>query len=81
MVTTVKSPELPGPETNGLGSLFVPFSTRIANEMITPQMLVEFFHQRFGDTNGPGTTVGVPLMFIPPRSGPRPASKAVLATP
>lgn len=84
VVTTVKSPALPGTgtETTGLDGLSMPVPPGTANELITPQMLLHFFHQRFDDTNGSGTGgVVVPLRFVPPQPGSRPPSKAVYTSP
>ena len=67
--------------TNSLSTLSMPVPPAAANDLVTPQMLLHFFHQRIGDTNSPGTGVVVPLMFIPPQPGPRPSSKALYTTP
>jgi len=68
---------LPGGDTNAIGA----FSTQPSNELITPQVLLHYFHQRFGETDDPAAGVVVPLMFIPPQLGPRSPSKAVFASP
>ena len=80
VVTVVaQSPSMPGSETNASFSLFTP----PGNDPITPQVLLHYFHQRFGETNDPAAGVTVPLMFIPPQSdgGPRPSSKVIYSSP
>ncbi|MEY2411154.1 MAG: hypothetical protein QOF48_3824 [Verrucomicrobiota bacterium] len=81
VTTVVKSPGVPGAETNIIESLFPRMQPASGNELVTPQTLLQFFHQRFGDTNDLGTDVIVPMMFVPPQPAPRVSSKAVFTTP
>jgi hypothetical protein len=74
----LSSPMVLGGDTNAISALSVPPS----NELVTPQVLLHYFHQRFGEHHDSASAeVAVPLMFIPPQSSSRPPSKAVYSSP
>jgi hypothetical protein len=80
----VKSP--PGPDEatsipNEPGQLPALAEPANQSDVLTPQMLVPFFHQRNAGGKSSETGVYGPLIFAPPRPGPKPSSTATLKTP
>jgi hypothetical protein len=61
--------------TNQPGPAVVP-----PEPLLTPQMLLQCFYERFGATNGSRAVLG-PLLFVPPNPTPKSGSKATLTTP
>ena len=52
-----------------------------SGNLLTPQMLVQFFRSQAGRTNGTGTILAVPAFTPPPPPTPPPSSTATFSTP
>lgn len=82
---TVKSPAPPPDDataTNEPSLTLLPPLPSSTGSAITPQMLVPFFYQKTPEAQSQGKETGVigPLLFTPPRAGPKASSKATFKT-
>ncbi len=72
---TAKSPDLLS-SILGQWTVGPPYQTTSTNETISPQMLLQFFQSQGGHSKGAQTSVYGAVSFAPPRSEPKPSSKA-----
>jgi hypothetical protein len=77
-ITTAKSPE---PYITTAALFSPPPAEQTKAETLTPQMMLQFFESRGGESKKPETTVGGTLTFAPPRPEHNLPSKATSATP